>query len=295
MILIIGGSGFLGYFLHEKLIELGKKVHSTFNQNFINRDDFEHLDLMDESSVKEIINNKKPEIVIYAAGLTNVDLCEEDNVLARELNVEGIRNVIDATREYDSKIIYISTSAIFSGKKEEYYEDDKPDPISFYGKTKLEGEVIVMNSGLKNMIIRTDQPYGWKKEWHHTNSVLRVIENLKQGKDFREILDWYNTPTYVKDIILAIIELINKEQKGIFHVVGTDYNNRLNFSKKVSDVFGLKQNKIKEINSKDLKLPAKRGNVKLVSKKIAGFDIIMSSFSKGLEKMKREVNYNEKY
>ena len=136
MILIIGGSGFLGYFLHEKLIELGKKVHSTFNQNFINRDDFEHLDLMDESSVKEIINNKKPEIVIYAAGLTNVDLCEEDNVLARELNVEGIRNVIDATREYDSKIIYISTSAIFSGKKEEYYEDDKPDPISFYGKTK---------------------------------------------------------------------------------------------------------------------------------------------------------------
>ena len=77
---------------------------------------------------------------------------------------------------------------------------------------------------------------------------------------------------------------------GTFHVVGTDYDNRFNFSKKVCDAFGFKQDKIQKINSKDLKLPAIRVNVKLVSKKIASFNITMLSFSKGLEKMKMVVS-----
>ena len=88
----------------------------------------------------KIIDEKIPDIIIYTAGLTNVDLCEEDNRLAKAINVNGIKNVIEGAKKYNSKIIYISTSAVFSGKKDEYFEDDKPDPISFYGKTKLDGE-----------------------------------------------------------------------------------------------------------------------------------------------------------
>ena len=286
MILIIGGRGFLGYFLHQGLTKLGKETHSTFNKNIINEENFHPLDLDDNLAVMKIIDEKIPDIIIYTAGLTNVDLCEENNRLAKAINVNGIKNVIEGAKKYNSKIIYISTSAVFSGKKDEYFEDDKPDPISFYGKTKLDGENLVVNSGLKNLIIRTDQPYGWKKEWHHTNSVLRTLESLGRKEVFREISDWYNTPTYVEDFVLATNKLIEEEETGIFHVVGNDFDNRFNFSETVAEIFGLDSSKIQAIESSELNLPAKRSNAKLVSSKIKNYNIIMSNFHDGLKKMR---------
>ena len=290
MILIIGGSGFLGYYLHHGLIASGEKIISTYYKNRIEEENFCYLNITNTKSTIKLIQKIQPDIIIYASGITDVDLCEKNKKLARAINVDGIKNVIDGAKNYGSKIIYISTSAVFDGSKRFYLETDKTNPISYYGKTKLDGEKVVINSGLPNMIIRTDQPYGWKKNWHHTNSVLRIMTTLEQGKNFEEISDWYNTPTYVEDFVKATIRLIDKEQTGFFHVVGTDYDNRFNFSKKVCDAFGFKQDKIQKINSKDLKLPAKRVNVKLVSKKIASFNITMLSFSKGLEKMKMVVS-----
>ena len=287
MILIIGGSGFLGYFLHQSLTECGKETHSTFNTNIIKEKKFYPLDIEDKKGIMKIMDKVMPDIIIYAAGLTNVDLCEDDKKLAKSINVNGVKNVIECAKKYDSKIIYISTSAVFSGKKNEYFEDDKPDPISFYGKTKLEGEILVSNSELKNLIIRTDQPYGWKKKWHHTNSVLRILDNLKQDKIFRDVLDWYNTPTYLDDFITATTKLIEKEETGIFHIVGTDYNNRFNFAKMVSEVFNLDSDKIQSTNSSELNLSVKRSNVKLVSSKIKNYNIIMSNFYDGLKKMEK--------
>ena len=154
-------------------------------------------------------------------------------------------------------------------------------------KTQLEGEILVSNSELKNLIIRTDQPYGWKKKWHHTNSVLRILDNLKQDKIFRDVLDWYNTPTYLDDFITATTKLIEKEETGIFHIVGTDYNNRFNFAKMVSKVFNLDSDKIQSTNSSELNLSVKRSNVKLVSSKIKNYNIIMSNFYDGLKKMEK--------
>ena len=153
-------------------------------------------------------------------------------------------------------MVFISTSAVFNGTKSEYSENDKPNPTGIYGLTKFQGEKIIQESNLPFLILRTDQPYCWKEKWQHTNSVIRVIENLEKNQQFKEVVDWYNTPTYVPDFVNATKELIQKDLEGIFHLVGSDFISRYDWSQKVADIFHLKKNLIKPIDSSELKLPA---------------------------------------
>ena len=290
MILIIGGSGFLGYYLHQSLSKLEEKVISTYNKTMIDEKNFYQLDVRKINDVSKFLIKYKPRIIIYAVGITDVDLCERDKKLANAINVEGIKNIIEHIRDTSSKIIYFSTSFVFDGTKKFYLETDKPNPISYYGESKLQGEKIVQDSGLPYAIIRTDQPYGWKKDWHHTNSVIRVLEKLQGDETYNEIIDWYNTPTLVDDIINATKKLL-KNNNGIFHIVGTDFMNRVRLAEIVANIFELNKKNIKIINSSKLKLSAKRANVRLKSTKDRKINIKMSGLREGLKKMK--VNEEE--
>ncbi|QDI88772.1 SDR family oxidoreductase [Candidatus Nitrosopumilus sp. SW] len=288
MILIIGGSGFLGYYLHHNFIKNGQKVNSTYFKHRINEEYFHYLDVTDKKNIHTIIQKIKPDVIIYASAITNVDLCETDKNLAKAINVTGLKFTIDAAASFHSKIIYISTSAVFDGSKKSYSEAEKTNPISSYGLTKSMGEELVLNSNLPYLIIRTDQPYSWKKNWHHTNSVLRVIEHLNSNEEHLEISDWYNTPTYVPDFVACTQKLVNDDHTGIFHLVGSDFKNRFDFALIVADIFGLDKNKIKAINSSVLKLPAKRVNVKLENKKaFEKTGMAMSNSIDGLKKMRK--------
>ena len=287
MILIIGGSGFLGYYLHHNFIKNEQITHSTYFKHKINEENFHHLDVTDKKKIYELVEKLKPDVIVYASAITDVDLCETNKVLAKTINVQGLKNIINCMNDLKTKIVYISTSAVFDGSKKCYLETDKVNPISFYGLTKSMGEDLVMNSGLPYLIIRTDQPYYWKKNWHHTNSVLRVIEHLKLGENHNEIFDWYNTPTYVPDFVNCLQKLLLKEYTGIFHVVGPDFKSRFDFAQNIADIFELDGNKIRSINSSELQLPAKRANVKLSNIKV--FEktrIKMSNIHDGLKKMK---------
>ena len=295
MILIVGGSGFIGYYLHRELIKSKKKVISTYNINKIEEEKFIQLDITNKNEITKIIEKIKPNTIIYAAGLTDVDLCENNHKLAKSINCNGIKNIIESTKKFKSKIIYISTSAVFDGKKKVFLESDKTNPISYYGKSKLEGEKIVQNSGLPYTIIRTDQPYGWKKKWHHTNSVLRVLENLSKEEKYNEIVDWHNTATFVDDIIIVIKKILNKNINGIFHVVGTDFKSRVEFAQIVAEVFDLDKQKIKLIKSTKLNLPAQRANVRLKSIKNGKINIKMSNLREGLKKMKENDDEEFKF
>ena len=287
MILIIGGSGFLGYYLHHNLIHNGLITHSTYFKHKINEENFHSLDVTDIKKIHDLIQELKPDVIIYASAITDVDLCETNKLLAKTINVQGLKNIIDTINDLKTKIVYISTSAVFDGSKKCYFETDKTNPISFYGLTKSMGEDLVINSGLPYLIIRTDQPYYWKKNWHHTNSVLRVIERLKLGESHKEIIDWYNTPTYVPDFVNCVKELLMKDCTGIFHVVGPDFKSRFDFAKTIADIFELDKNKIISINSSALQLSAKRSNVKLNNMKaFEKVGIKMSNIHDGLKKMK---------
>lgn len=286
--LIIGGTGVIGYKIVQHLLNENENVEFTFLNNKQVSKNSHLLDIKDTIKTKKLIKNINPDIVIHCAGLTNIDLCETNKQLAESINVLGTKNIVESCIEVNAKIVYLSTSFIFDGK-EKYTENDKTIPSTFYGVTKLKGEKIIQESNLPYLILRTDQPYCWIEKWQHTNSVIRVIESLKDKKKFLEVDDWFNVPTYVPDFVNALIKLIKLKKEGIFHVVGTDFVNRYEWSKVTAKIFHLDSNLIKPINSSSLNLPTKRVNGNLNNDKLfKEIGMKMMGIEEGLKQMVKE-------
>lgn len=267
-IFIVGGSGVIGSYFVKSFAKENSDITYTYYKNKAPYPKGINLDIQNRDDTIKTLKKFHPDHVIIANALTGVDLCETNPSLAESINVKGTRNIVDGCKMINSKLIFISTSAVFNGKKAEYSENDKPEPTGIYGLTKFQGEKIIQESNLPFLILRTDQPYCWKEKWQHTNSVIRVIENLEKNQQFKEVVDWYNTPTYVPDFVNATKELIQKDLEGIFHLVGSDFISRYDWSQKVADIFHLKKNLIKPIDSSELKLPVKRNNIKLNNAKL---------------------------
>tara|TARA_B110000495_G_C22930454_1_gene543891 strand:+ start:156 stop:1025 length:870 start_codon:yes stop_codon:yes gene_type:complete len=266
-ILIIGGSGMIG----SKMFNFFK------NSNSVNYTYFNHtspipggffLDISKNQETIKLISNLNPDLIIHTAALTNVDLCETNQKLANEINVEGTANILDACKITKSKFVYISTSFVFDGKQKKYSEDDATSPINYYGVTKQKSEELIQNSDLDYLILRTDQPYCWIESWQKDNSVVRVLKNLNLKNSHNEINDWKNNPTYVPDLINATKILIELNKTGIYHLVGPDFVDRFSWSLQIAKVFGLNKNLIHSILSSTLNLPAKRPNVNLNNEKL---------------------------
>jgi len=289
-ILIIGGSGVIG----TNLLQYYKKIKNydvsfTFLKNEIPFENGHRLDITDNDKTIKLISKINPDVVIHTVALTNVDLCETNNALANSINVIGTENVVEGCKISKSKLTFISSSFVFDGKKQIYIETDSPEPTTYYGMTKFRGEKIVQNSNLPCLILRTDQPYCWNEPWHHTNSVIRVLDNLRSGKEHNEIIDWKNTPTYVPDFVNATAQLLDYNTTGIYHIVGSDFINRYEWSLLTAEVFGLDKDLIKPISSKTLNLPAIRVNVNLNNQKLQKkTGISMMGVKEGLLQMRND-------
>ena len=257
-ILVIGGSGFLGYYIVQKL-KTHNDVEFTYFKHKIPELNGHYLDITNKKTTIELISKINPDVVIHTPALT-VDLSETDKEFAEQIHVNGIQNVIDGCRATSSKLVYLSTTYVFDGRKQ-FLEDDVTIPGNYYGFTKSKAENLVKNSDLPFLILRTDQPYYWKKHWHHNNSVLRAIDTLSQNKILEEVEDWYNLPTYVPDFVNALESLLVLNKTGIFHLTGSDFISRYDWSVMVAEIFQLNKKLIKPINSSSLKLPAKRFSI----------------------------------
>jgi dTDP-4-dehydrorhamnose reductase len=284
-ILVIGGSSILGYKLLQLFIKKNISVEYTFYKTKIPVKNGHELDIRNETDVMNVIDKIKPTHVILVAALTNLDLCESNHDLADSINVKSVENVITACKKAKSKLIYVSTSFVYNGEKIEYYEDDPIKPATYYGKTKGKAEELVRKSGLKFLILRTDALYDWIEKWQRDNSVTRALKSLREGKILREVNDWYNTPTYVKDFVTATFKLIKNNKEGTYHLSGSEYINRYNWSLNVADVFKLNKT-IESINSNELNLSAKRVNINLKNTKLYNdVGILMKNTKQGLEDM----------
>lgn len=284
-VLITGGSGVIGSMLTKYFVKNNYEVYYTYLTNNLPYDNGHKLDITKNKESTKLITEINADVVIHTVALTNVDLCETNHQLAESINVIGTSNIVEACKITGSKIVFVSTSAVFNGEKKEYSENDSEFPISNYGLTKLKAEKIIRESDLSYLILRTDQPYCWIESWQHTNSVIRVLETLRAGKIMKEVVDWYNTPTYVPDFVLATDQLLSKEATGVYHVTGPDYVNRYELSLLVADIFGLDKNKIEPITGKTLNLPAKRSNVNLSNRKLIETGIKMNGIREGLFQM----------
>ena len=256
-LLITGASGLYGSKLAELAIARNFEVYSCDVQKLPVCGNFVKFDVSNKEFVQEAFKRIKPNIVVHAATLTDVDKCELNKELAWRINVEGTKNIVQAAMLERSFVIYISTDYVFNGEKGNYKESDKPDPINYYGVTKLEAEEQVKN--LKDyFIVRPSVIYGSTPAAGKVNFALWLVETLSKGEHAKIVTDQWNTPTLNTNLAEMTIEVIQRKLTGTFHLCGATRVSRFEFAQKIAKTFGFDQSLIEPVLSSQFSWPAKR-------------------------------------
>jgi dTDP-4-dehydrorhamnose reductase len=218
---------------------------------------FVKLDISGKTQVDEAFKTIKPDVVVHAATLTDVDKCELNKALAWKVNVEGTKNIVEAAKATGSFFIYISTDYVFGGETGRYKETDAPNPINYYGVTKLKAEEIVKTQK-KYFIARPSVMYGSTPAAGKINFALWIIENLRKGEHVKIVTDQWNTPTLNSNLAEMTLEVIERKLTGIYHLCGATRLSRFEFAEQIADVFGLDSGLIDKVLSSQFTLTAKR-------------------------------------
>ena len=257
-LLIIGETGLLG----SAVKEIGKtyfdKIFGTYNTNA--KPDLVKLDVKDRKAVFDLVKEVNPSLVVDTHALNNVDYCEQHPEEAWEINVDGTKNIAEASKLVGAKYVFISSDYVFSGSKMSYSEKDKPDPINYYGKTKYAAELMLQALDINYIVLRTSSLYGSRSSSDKKSFPFFVAEMLQSGKEVKVAYDQYVSPTNVDDLAKAIFELAKQDAKGIFHATGPETITKYDFAQKVAKVLDLDVKLIKPVSSAELNLVAKRPN-----------------------------------
>lgn len=260
-ILIIGCNGLLGQSLVNYFSKRNDvQIHlASIEDKFIGGDEYDYtsLDITKRNEVKKLFLEFFPDYVINAAAYTDVDGCEVNREMAWNINVNGVKHLVEGCRIVDAQIVHLSSDFIFDGNNGPYHEDDKPNPISYYGRTKFASENEIKIGGVPYLIIRTNVLYGIQKgvkkdfvEW--------VIENLEANKSINVVIDQFNNPTYVEDLVEGIVLAIDKKKTGIYNIAGLELLSRYDFALKIAEIFDLNKSLINSIKTIELNQKAKR-------------------------------------
>ena len=252
-ILVTGASGLLGH----SIVKQAKKHFKTYKIIPTHRtrpffSESVKMNIINENDVLQVFKKFSPNVVVHTAAETNVDKCETDRKYASKVNTVGTKIIAEACRKVGAKIVYVSTDYVFNGEKGFYKEEDKPHPINYYGLTKLRGENYVMKLCEDHVIARTSVLYGWHR-WK-PNFVTWTITSLKTGRRITVVNDHFNSPTLADNLAEAILEVIEKDLIGLYHISGRERINRFEFALKIAKNFDLDSSLIKPIKMDQLKV-----------------------------------------
>lgn len=198
-----------------------------------------------------------PDVIINAAAMTNVDRCELNREEAWQSNAQLTETVTRIARIFDSKVIQISTDYIFDGVSGPYSESDKPNPINYYGKTKLAAENICTQSSVPLAIIRTMWLYGYTIS-QKMSFVQWLRQELSAGRSVNIVNDEFGNPTLLEDLAYSIFQIIEKNISGIINVSGSERMSRLEFAQTIAEHLKLNPELIRSVSSTELSRPAPR-------------------------------------
>lgn len=256
-ILVLGASGLVGgnclkLFREKKGWEV-MGTHFSFATehtqffNTLNVEDPKNFD----------IEEFAPDVILHAGALTHVDYCEENPEESYEKTVKSTQNVAKLVKKFNSKFVYISTDYVFDGKNGPYAEDAETNPLSIYGKHKLEAENIVRQA-IDHLVVRVTTVYG--DEIRNKNFIARILDAIKGEKELELNLpiDQYATPANAFDIARMLQVLLENNERGVFHVASTDFLNRVQLTQRVCGYFDHHKISIIPTATSELNQPAER-------------------------------------
>ena len=258
-ILVVGANGMLGqrvinfYSKKEKIELLGCSIEPD---PVYEGAEYICCDLTKRESIKKAVFDFCPDFIVNTAAYTNVDKSETEREQAWKLNVRGVEYLAETCRVLDAHLVHISSDYIFDGKNGPYNETAKPNPLGYYGRTKLASENALKISGSMNSIIRTNVLYGIADS--RPDFVRWVINSIRSGKSIRIVTDQINNPTFLDDLVIAINKIIEFRKQGIYNIGGKEFLSRYDFTLLIADFFNLNRDLITSIKTEDLNQPALR-------------------------------------
>lgn len=279
-ILVIGANGMLGRDLVE-VLRSSFCIDQNSNWEVIGWD-IDDIDIQKENETVAKIEGLQPEVVINVAAFTDVDGCELNEEKVFAINAEGMKHVALGALKCRAKVVYFSTDYIFDGKKREpYLENDLPNPLNVYGRSKLKGERYVQDLVEDALIIRTQWLYGR----YGRNFVNSILQQAREKKVLSIVNDQIGSPTYTVDLSQAISVLLQCNARGIFHVANSDLCTWYTFGQAVIKLSGIGGVRVIPVSSKELGRAALRPSYSVLNtqklKRVTG--MILQPWSEALK------------
>lgn len=248
-VFVTGVNGQLGHDVMNELYKRGyEATGSDIADTYVGINDFSpvttmpyvKLDITDTDEVNRVISRLEPDVVIHCAAWTAVDMAEDDDKieLVRNVNAHGTENIAKACKNIDTKMIYISTDYVFDGQGTKPWSPDCKDykPLNVYGQTKLEGELAVSSILDKYFIVRIAWVFGLNGK----NFIKTMINVGKSHDEVRVVNDQIGTPTYTLDLSRLLVDMIETEKYGYYHVTNEGgYISWYDFTKEIYKQYGL--------------------------------------------------------
>lgn len=244
-IIVTGANGMLG----TALLPVLQQRHQVCGI------DIQDCDIRDSHAISALLRERRPEMVIHLAAYTNVDACETNPELTEQINSIGTQNIAGACAELDAAMLYVSTDYVFDGTKAgAYLEDDVPNPMSAYGRSKLLGEQHVQALLKRYFVARTSWLYGPNGK----NFVTTILKIAQQEKVLRVVDDQHGSPTYTRHLSQTIAHLVATQAYGIYHTTGSGTCSWFDFARAILELWPAKGVEVLPIKSSQSGRAAKR-------------------------------------
>ncbi|PYF74142.1 SDR family oxidoreductase [Pedobacter nutrimenti] len=295
-ILVTGSNGLTGQKITENVIASGKfnLIATSKGKNRFpvqNGYQYEEMDILDKARITALVEKYRPDAIIHTAAMTNVDTAENNKQEADRLNVEAVKLLMDICNTYHIQLVHLSTDFIFDGEDGPYDEQAAANPLSYYGKTKLQAEELLKASGVKWAILRTILVYGIVKDMSRSNIVLWAKGALEKGSPLNVVNDQWRMPTLAEDLAEACLLAVEKKAQGIYNVSGKDMMSIAELVYRVADFWKLDKSQVQEVSSASLGQQASRPRRTgfILDKTIRELGYQPHSFEQGLELLNKQL------
>lgn len=262
-ILITGSNGFIGQKLMSEILankEFDLIALSKGKNRYKGSGSYCYVegDICNAENMSTILKDHRPHIIINTVAMANVEVCEKEKDQCKAINTEAVELLVALGKVHGFHLIHLSTDFVFDGQNGPYKETDQTKPLSEYGKSKLQAEISIGVGDIKSTIVRTILVFGVPQERGKSNFVLWVKKSLEEGNEINVVNDQFRMPTFVEDLVSAIMVIIKKKALGIYHISGAEVFSIYDIAMQVAAYWKLDSTLIKSVSSRTMESVVQR-------------------------------------